>query len=57
MEDNFASEAVEVSVHGERKKKKRYDAERLKRPGGSVEVVHREENLWIPVRVSCVDAA
>ena len=57
MEDNFAAEAVEVSVHGERKIKKRYDAERLKRQGGRVEVVLRQENRWKTVRVSGVDAA
>ena len=56
-EDNFAAEAVEVSVHGERKIKKRYDAERLKRQGGRVEVVLRQENRWKTVRVSGVDAA
>ena len=57
MEDNFAAEAVEVSVHGERKIKKRYDAERLKRQGGRAEVVLRQENRWKTVRVSGVDAA
>ena len=57
MEDNFAAEAVEVSVHGERKIKKRYDAERLKQQRGRVEVVLRQENRWKTVRVSGVDAA
>ena len=56
-EDNFATEAVEVSVYGERKIKKRYDAERLKRQGGRVEVVLRQENRWKTVCVSGVDAA
>ena len=57
MEDNFAAEAVEVSVHGERKIKKRYDAERLKQQRGRVEVVLRQENRWKTVRVFGVDAA
>ena len=57
MEDNFAAEAVEVFVHGERKIKKRYDAERLKRQGGRAEVVLRQENRWKTVRVFGVDAA
>lgn len=57
MEDNFAAETVEVSVDGERKTKKRYDAGTLERQGGKAEVVIKQEDEWRTVRVSGVDAA